>query len=503
MIRAFTPQGHALRPFISIIIPVYNVESTIARCLDSCINQSLHNIEMIIVDDCGSDSSIQIAQGYAKRDPRIHIVHNETNLGLFSTRIAGERVARGEYILPLDSDDYIDLHTCKRLYALLHNLADSTPLEQLTLLANDKASKNVIGGGGQHTINQTGSYAMPPKVSIIIPVYNVKSYIARCLESCINQSLHDIEILVIDDCGSDSSIAIAQDYAKRDPRIHIIHNETNLGTFATRIVGIRQARGEYIAFLDADDYLTTNACEMSYNATQKSVQAPKTPSKSPSTQEPDTRPDIVFFGMRFEPRTFKRVSPPVLCKPLFGDEVLCEVFAHCATPPWHICAKLYKASHIRGAIEKLVAHMGENVRLTMAEDVLKSFWLTALATKSIGIPDKLYVYCDSSSSITRKIDANTRDKKIADIGQVITELGKLSQVECLRTNASFSIAQRRAIAILTSVQVLEHRYDGLINGGWGGAVYIMACLKSLRYHRKWQTFVRLLGCIFSLGYVKL
>ena len=370
-------------------------------------------------------------------------------------------------------------------------------------------------GGGQHIINQTGS-TMPPKVSIIIPTYNVESYIARCLESCINQTLHDIEILVIDDCGSDGSIQIAQDYAKLDSRIKIIHNANNLGTFATRIVGIRQALGEYIAFLDADDYLTHNACEISYNATQKSAQAPSSlsPTKpiqanlsqaKPSTQEqiPDSKPDIVFFGMRFEPPTFKRVSPPVLCKPLFGDEVLFEVFAHCATPPWHIWAKLYKASHIRGAIEKLVAHMGENVRLTMAEDVLKSFWLTALATKSIGIPDKLYVYCDSSSSITRKIDANTRDKKIADIGQVITELGKLSQVDCLRANASFSIAQRRAIAILTSVQVLEHRYDGLINGGWGGAAYIMACLKSLRYHRKWQTFVRLLGCIFSLGYVKL
>ena len=364
---------------------------------------------------------------------------------------------------------------------------------------------------------------MPPKVSIIIPTYNVESYIARCLESCINQTLHDIEILVIDDCGSDGSIQIAQDYAKLDSRIKIIHNANNLGTFATRIVGIRQALGEYIAFLDADDYLTHNACEISYNATQSHAQAkipaslsPAKPIQAkpiqanlsqskPSTQEQilDSKPDIVFFGMRFEPPTFKRVSPPVLCKPLFGDEVLFEVFAHCATPPWHICAKLYKASHIRGAIAHLVAHMGENVRLTMAEDVLKSFWLTALATKSIGIPDKLYVYCDSSSSITRKIDAKTRDKKIADIGQVITELGKLSQVDCLRANASFSIAQRRAIAILTSVQVLEHRYDGLINGGWGGAVYIMACLKSLRYHRKWQTFVRLLGCIFSLGYVKL
>ena len=498
-----------LSPLVSIIIPVYNVESTIARCLDSCINQTFSDIEVIIIDDCGSDSSIHIAQDYAHKDPRIHIVHNATNLGLFSTRIAGERVARGKYILPLDSDDYIELHACKRLYRLLHNLAESTPIPKLTLLDNEKACKNAIGGG-QH-INHTGSRAMPPKVSIIIPVYNVESYIARCLESCIHQSLRDIEILVIDDCGSDSSIHIAQDYAHKDPRIHIIHNAKNLGTFATRIEGIKAARGEYIAFLDADDYLTNNACEISYNAALESTQAqspanphPTNLSKSKqSTQEPDTSPDIVFFGMRFEPPTLKRVSPPVLCKPLFGDEVLFEVFAHCATPPWHIWAKLYKASHIRGAIAHLVAHMGENVRLTMAEDVLKSFWLTALATKSIGIPDKLYVYCDSSSSITRKIDAKTRDKKIADIGRVIDELRKLSQVDCLRANASFSIAQKRAIAILTSVQVLEHRYDGLINGSWGGAAYLMACLKSLRYHRKWQTFVRLLACIFSLGYVKL
>ncbi|MBR2493952.1 glycosyltransferase family 2 protein [Helicobacter sp.] len=347
---------------------------------------------------------------------------------------------------------------------------------------------------------------MPPKISIIIPTYNVESYIERCLESCINQTLNDIEIIVVDDCGNDNSIKIAQSYANKDCRIKIIHNKKNLGTFATRIVGIRQALGEYIAFLDADDYLTANACEISYSAAQTPTQAKSTtnPSKAKqSPQEPDASPDIVFFGMRFEPRTFKRVSPPVPCKPLFGDEVLYEVFAHCATPPWHIWAKLYKASHIRDAIEKLVAHMGEDVRLTMAEDVLKSFWLTALAQRSIGIPDKLYVYCDSSSSITRKIDAKTRDKKIADIGQVLTELSKLSQVDCLRANASFSIAQRRAIAILTSVQVLEHRYDGLINGSWGGAVYIMACLKSLRYHRKWQTFMRLFTCIFSLGYIKL
>lgn len=65
---------------------------------------------------------------------------------------------------------------------------------------------------------------MQPKISLIIPTFNVESYIARCLESCINQTLHDIEILIIDDCGSDDSIQIAKDYASKDKRVKIIQN---------------------------------------------------------------------------------------------------------------------------------------------------------------------------------------------------------------------------------------------------------------------------------------
>ena len=102
--------------FFSIIIPTYNVEHTIARCLDSCINQTFSDIEILIVDDCGSDSSLQIAQHYADKDCRIRIIHNPHNLGLFGARLSGEKEAKGEYILPVDSDDYIELCTCKVLY---------------------------------------------------------------------------------------------------------------------------------------------------------------------------------------------------------------------------------------------------------------------------------------------------------------------------------------------------------------------------------------------------
>lgn len=228
--------------------------------------------------------------------------------------------------------------------------------------------------------------------------------------------------------------------------------------------------------------------------------------QTPLQENLESLPDIVFFGMHFEPPTWKRVSPPVITKTLYDEEVLSEVFAHCATPPWHICAKLYKASHIVCVSDLIVAHMGENPRLTMAEDVLKSFWICALAHKSIGIKDKLYTYCESSSSITRKIDSRTRDKKIADISRIIDELESLSHITQLTTNKAFNLCQKRAIDILKSVCELEHRYDSFLENE-GGARYLIsylkACVRSLLYHRKWQTYVRMLLATLTLGKIKL
>lgn len=354
-----------------------------------------------------------------------------------------------------------------------------------------------------------------PLISIIIPTYNVSSTIARCLISCINQTLSDIEILVVDDCGNDDSIRITEEFAKQDSRIRILHNTHNLGTFQTRIQGIKAARGQYILFVDADDYLSLQTCEKAYNAALEYKKISSHASEYECMDSQANLPDIVFFGMRFEPPTWKRISPPIITKPLRQDEVLLEVFAHCATPPWHIWAKLYKASHIGRAINLLVAHMGENVRLSMAEDVLKSFWLCALAKSSIGIKDKLYVYCDSSSSITRKIDIATRDKKIADISRVITELESLSEVKPLCVNKNFKKAQNHAINILKSVRELEYRYDDIIihkspknknarqKSSHIFGAYLGSCLASLRYHRKWQSFARIALYIFTLGQIKL
>ncbi|EAL2196642.1 glycosyltransferase family 2 protein, partial [Campylobacter lari] len=103
------------------------------------------------------------------------------------------------------------------------------------------------------------------QISIILPTYNVEKYITRALDSCINQSFKDIEIIIVDDCGNDKSIDIAKEYASKDKRIKIIHNEKNLGTFASRNIGVLNSNSPFIMFLDPDDYLDINACEIALN----------------------------------------------------------------------------------------------------------------------------------------------------------------------------------------------------------------------------------------------
>lgn len=107
---------------------------------------------------------------------------------------------------------------------------------------------------------------MKPEISIIIPTYNVELFIARGLESCIRQTFSCIEIIIVDDCGKDKSIEIAQEYAKKDKRIKIVYNEKNLGTLRARYEGVIVAQGKYIMFLDPDDILKQNSCEEVYNA---------------------------------------------------------------------------------------------------------------------------------------------------------------------------------------------------------------------------------------------
>lgn len=104
-----------------------------------------------------------------------------------------------------------------------------------------------------------------PKVSVIIPVYNVQDYLRQCMESVVNQTLRDIEIICVDDQSTDNSLDILNEYAGRDPRIIVI-TQKNAGAGAARNNGLKLARGEYLSFLDSDDFFELDMLEKAYNA---------------------------------------------------------------------------------------------------------------------------------------------------------------------------------------------------------------------------------------------
>lgn len=108
-----------------------------------------------------------------------------------------------------------------------------------------------------------------PKVSVIVPVYNVEKYVEKCLKSLVNQTLQDIEIIVVDDGSKDDSKKIVDRFIKKYPsKLKYLHKE-NGGLSSARNFGIPYAKGEYIAFLDSDDYVETTMYEEMYNLAKK------------------------------------------------------------------------------------------------------------------------------------------------------------------------------------------------------------------------------------------
>lgn len=102
-------------PLLSVVIPVYGTASTLPRCLESLLKCTYKNIEIIVVNDASPDNASEIVKSYAEQDKRVHLVEHERNMGLYLARIAGVKVAQGEYLAFLDSDDYVSVDFYRRL----------------------------------------------------------------------------------------------------------------------------------------------------------------------------------------------------------------------------------------------------------------------------------------------------------------------------------------------------------------------------------------------------
>lgn len=229
---------------------------------------------------------------------------------------------------------------------------------------------------------------MRPKVSIIVPVYNVEKYIHRCIESLINQTLKDIEIILVDDESPDSCPFICDEYAKKDPRIKVIHKK-NEGLGLTRNAGLEIANGEFIAFIDSDDWVDQTMYETLYNTAQKnkcdtvycSLQYYYSPNKIIPFKEVN---EETFFQGRKEIDTF--LLDMLAPLPTYHSDVKYMV---------SVCKAIYskniiKNHHLRFVSERIIA----------SEDMVFHTQYLKVSEKIGFIPKYFYNYFQNENSIS-------------------------------------------------------------------------------------------------------
>lgn len=158
------------RDLISVIIPVYNVENYLERCIDSIINQTYDNLEIILIDDGSNDNSGLICDQYAKKDNRITVIHN-SNQGLSKTRNNGLDLAKGTYIAFMDSDDYIEKNFIKDTYKMIIENNVDLAITKLKVDYENKIPK----------LNQSSGYRIiDSKSALEEMLYTELYYISAC-----------------------------------------------------------------------------------------------------------------------------------------------------------------------------------------------------------------------------------------------------------------------------------------------------------------------------------
>lgn len=242
------------------------------------------------------------------------------------------------------------------------------------------------------------------KISIIVPIYNVEKYIEECIKSILNQTMKEIEIILINDGSSDRSLNICKKYAKIDNRIILIDKQ-NSGVSDTRNIGIAKAIGEYIMFVDSDDWLEKHACEIAYNEAKKEDADSlifcyyRESSKGTTTKDIFGKEKIIFD----KEDVYNEILIPTLG--LTGDRLKKPQRLDSLVP---IYAKIYKTEIIK---EKKIKFM--SLDKIPSECLLFNFDYYLYSSKVVYVNKYLYHYRRNNfSSITKGYRENLFDKWI-------------------------------------------------------------------------------------------
>ena len=243
-----------------------------------------------------------------------------------------------------------------------------------------------------------------PKVSVIVPVYNTEKYLQRCLDSILNQTLKDIEIIIVDDGSKEPCALLCDQISKLDSRIKVIHKQ-NGGLGFARNSGLSESNGEYVGFIDSDDYIEPNMYEMLYNAATK------------------TNADMAISGISFVGGNTFSSENEIVPKSYFQEETVFEneqikelLLGVVGALPYEaddsrygvsVCKNIFKNSLIK---EKNLSFFSE--REILSEDTVFMVDFIKNSSCAVGVPGAYYCYCRNDDSISKSYNSTRYERSI-------------------------------------------------------------------------------------------
>lgn len=238
-----------------------------------------------------------------------------------------------------------------------------------------------------------------PKVSIVVPIYNVEKYLKRCLDSLVNQTFRDIEIICVNDCSPDNSQKIIDEYVEKYPQmINVVVNQVNCGLGKSREIGINKSTGTYIMFVDSDDYVEENWVEVFVSAI-----------------ESEQNLEMVIGGYS------KNIQTKIISNRAPNNQYTLYM---CVSA----CCRIYRKEFL---IKNNISFGG----LRRSEDC---FWTIQIAINNpnYSIIDNVgYNYCINSSSITQENKENNHiEYELDKLHKKIFETIDFSTINCFQRN---------------------------------------------------------------------
>ena len=250
-----------------------------------------------------------------------------------------------------------------------------------------------------------------PKVSVIIPVYNVEKYIKRCIDSLKKQTLEDIEIILVDDSSTDSSLEICRDLEKTDDRI-IVLSKPNEGAGMARNKALSVARGKYIGFLDSDDYIESDMLKTLYEKAE------------------EYNSDLVMSGVLFVDGNMFSEKGECVKKIYFHKDTQFETkeelkklrMGIIGAEPDDIDDSKYGMSIWKNLFRREIIMENnltfESEREIMSEDALFMIDYISHIKRATGLPYAFYNYCRNGNSLSKSYKKDRFEKSLVFVNEV-------------------------------------------------------------------------------------